>query len=254
MRGPCKIDATAGRTWLEAAVAQLNANGYAVISGMFTPERIQTYRDAVFRVRDKTIAAVDSERFEDSVAAGNNELRLPFLFEPVFFDLLADPRVLALVDAVPGRAAIVRFYNALITPPEPAGTSRNTGRLHQSFKLPLNVTHGPPIFVEVIVPLTTPTQRFRILPASHELPQPPSEDELEANAVELDWEPGDALLMTPFVWHREELNLSDTDAATVFVQFSRPFIKPHADHVRAIDSTTWTQLPERTRQLLGSYS
>jgi ectoine hydroxylase-related dioxygenase (phytanoyl-CoA dioxygenase family) len=254
MRGPHKIDATADRAWLEDALGRLDANGYAVISGMLTPERVETYRDAVFRVREKTIAAIGREHFEQSVAAGNNELRLPFLFEPVFFDLLADPRVLALIDAVLGPAAIVRFYNTLITPPEPAGTTRNTGRFHQNFKLPLNAAHGPPIFMEIVMPLTTPAQSFRILPASHKLLQPPSEDELEANAIELDWAVGDALLMTPFVWHREELNRSDADAATIFAQFSRPFIKPHADYLRAIDSVTLARLPERTRRLLGSYS
>src|SRR4029077_14337278 len=110
------------------------------------------------------------------------------------------------------------------------------------FKLPLNLTHGPPIFVEIALALTAPAQSFRILPLSQTLPEPPSDDHLEANAIQLDWEFGDAMLMTPFVWHREELNRSNADAATVFVQFSRPFIKPHADHVRAIDSATWAGL------------
>jgi ectoine hydroxylase-related dioxygenase (phytanoyl-CoA dioxygenase family) len=254
MRGPHKIDAMADRTWLEAALGQLNADGFAVISGLLTPDRVETYRDAVFRVREKTIAAVGRQRFEQSVAEGYNELRLPFLFERVFFDLLADARVLALVDAVLGPSAILRFYNAIITPPESDGTARNTGRLHQNFKLPLNVTHGPSMLVEVAISLTTPGQSFRLLRASHKLPEPPSEEDFNANAVPLDWEGGDMMLMSPFIWHREELNLTYVDAVSMFVQFSRPFIKPHADCVRAIDSATWAQLPERTRQLLGSYS
>lgn len=173
----------------------------------------------------------------------------------MFFDFLADPRVLAVVDAVLGPTAIVRFFNAIVTPPErTAATPRLTGRFHRNFKLPLNLTHGPPIFVEIALALTAPAQSFRILAASQTLPEPPSDDHLEANAIQLDWEFGDAMVMTPFVWHREELNRSNADTATVFVQFSRPFIKPHADHVRAIDSATWAQLPERTRQLLGAYS
>ena len=255
MRGQPKIDAMSDATWLEAAVAQLSVNGFAVISGMFTPERVETYRVSAFRVREKTIAAIGSERFEQSVAAGYNELRLPFVYEPVFFDLLADPRVLAVVDAVLGPAAIVRFYNVIVTPPEPTGaTARHTGRFHQNFKLPLNAAQGSPVFMEFALPLTTPAQAFRFLPASHALLEPPSENYLEANAIDLDWDIGDAMLMTPFVWHREEQNLSDASAASVFVQFSRPFIKPHADYLRAVDSATLAQLPERTRQLLGSYS
>ena len=254
LRGPLKIDARSDPKWLEAATAQLSVNGFAVISGMLPLERIEAYRASAFRVRQKTIAAVGAECFEQSTAAGNTELRLPFLFEPVFFDLLADPKVLALVDTVLGQAAIVRFYNVLITPPETGMTARHTGRFHQNFKVPLNAAQGPAMFMEITLPLTSPAQRFRILPGSHRLTNPPSEDDLEANAIPLDWDLGDAMLMTPFVWHREEQNLTDGDVASMFVQFSRPFIKPHADYVRAIDPTTWRQLPERTRQLLGAYS
>ena len=206
---------------------------------MLPLERIEAYRASAFRVRQKTIAAVGAECFEQSTAAGNTELRLPFLFEPVYFDLLADPKVLALVDTVLGQAAIVRFYNALITPPETGMTARHTGRFHQNFKVPLNAAHGPAMFMEITLPLTSPAQRFRILPGSHRLTDPPGEDDLEANAIPLDWDFGDVMLMTPFVWHREEQNLTDGDVASMFVQFSRPFIKPHADYVRAIDPTTW---------------
>jgi ectoine hydroxylase-related dioxygenase (phytanoyl-CoA dioxygenase family) len=250
-----KIGVTSDGTWLDSALAQLSTQGFAVIGGMFTPERVEAYRAAVFRVREKTIEAVGPERFEQSVAAGHNELRLPFLFEPVLFDLLADQRVLALVDAVLGPTAIVRFCNAIVTPPEGAEpTMRNTGRFHQNFKLPLNAVQGPPVFVEVALALTTPAHGFRFVPASQTLLGPPSEDDLERNAIQLDWEIGDVMVMTPFVWHREEHNLSDANLASIFVQFSRPFIKPHADYVRAIDPGTWAQLPERTRQLLGAYS
>jgi ectoine hydroxylase-related dioxygenase (phytanoyl-CoA dioxygenase family) len=236
-------------------VAGLGANGFAVIGGIITPRRVETYRDAVFRVRDKTIAAVGREAFEHAVAAGNNELRLPLLFEPVLFDVLADERVLALVDAVLGPAAIVRFFNTSITPPEQSGaTSRLTGHFHQNFKVPLNAPNGPPVFLEITAPLTTPVQRFRILPASHKFPEPPGKEDLETHALHLDWEPGDAMVMTPFVWHREDENLADSEAASIFVQFSRPFIKPHADYMRAIDAATLAQLPERTRRLLGEHS
>ena len=86
------------------------------------------------------------------MASGYNELRLPFLFEPVFFDLLADPKVLATVDAVLGPASILRFLNAIITPPESGEpTARLTDQFHQNFKVALNAGQGAPIFVEICV-------------------------------------------------------------------------------------------------------
>src|SRR5215210_462186 len=147
-------NATSDAAWLKTATAELSVKGFAVIRRMLTPERVENYRASVFRVREKMIAAIGRECFEQSIAAGNTELRLPFLFEPGLFDLLADPKVLALVDAVLGPAAILRFYNALITPPETAGgTARQTGSFHQNFKIPLNASQGPAIFMELALPL-----------------------------------------------------------------------------------------------------
>jgi ectoine hydroxylase-related dioxygenase (phytanoyl-CoA dioxygenase family) len=250
-----KIDARSGPGWVAAAVATMQADGFTVIAGMLTPEQVETYREAVFRLRAKTIATVGEERFEQAVASGHTELRLPFLLEPVFFDLLADPKVLAMVDAVLGPAAILRFLNAMITPPESGEpTARLTDQFHQNFKMALNAGQGTPVFAEVAFPLTSPAQAFKILPGSHGLPTPPDAARLEKDAIDLQWEPGDAMLMTPFVWHREQHNVSGADALSIFAQFARPFIKPHADYVRAIGPEALAQLPERTQRLLGSHS
>jgi ectoine hydroxylase-related dioxygenase (phytanoyl-CoA dioxygenase family) len=206
-------------------------------------------------VREKTIAAVGLERFEQAIAAGYNEWRLPFLFEPIFFDVLADPKVLALIDAVLGPASIMRFFNVMITPPETSeATARLTNQFHQNFKVPVNAGQGTPVFVEITFPLTRPAQRFKLAPASHHLSAAPDQAYLERTAVDLEWDVGDAMVMTPFVWHREERNLSTIEVTSMFVQFMRPFIKPHADHIRAIDAQTLAQLPERTQRLLGSHS
>jgi hypothetical protein len=114
-------------------------------------------------VREKTIAAVGLERFEQAIAAGYNEWRLPFLFEPIFFDVLADPKVLALIDAVLGPASIMRFFNVMITPPETSeATARLTNQFHQNFKVPVNAGQGTPVFVEITFPLTRPAQRFKL--------------------------------------------------------------------------------------------
>jgi hypothetical protein len=85
-----KIDARSGPGLVAVAVARMQADGFAVV-GMLTSDQVETYREAVLRLRTKTVATVGAERFEEAVASGYNELRLPFLLEPVFFDLLADP-------------------------------------------------------------------------------------------------------------------------------------------------------------------
>lgn len=67
---PTKIDSTSDAGWVEAAVARMQTEGFAVIAGMLTAELAGTYSDAIFRVREKTIEAVGLERFEQVIAAG----------------------------------------------------------------------------------------------------------------------------------------------------------------------------------------
>jgi len=50
---PTKIDSTSDAGWVEAAVARMQAEGFAVIAGMLAPELAGTYSDAIFRVRER---------------------------------------------------------------------------------------------------------------------------------------------------------------------------------------------------------
>jgi ectoine hydroxylase-related dioxygenase (phytanoyl-CoA dioxygenase family) len=65
------------------------------------------------------------------------------------------------------------------------------------------------------------------------------------------WQPGDMFIFNPFVWHRERPSPLGKPTIAAFHQFTRPFIKPHADYCRSIPANVFAALPPRTRRLLG---
>ncbi len=216
---------------------------------------MEHYRKAVGRLPEKIIAAVGLESFQSARVQGSEELRLPFLLEPDFFDLLADPLVLGCADVVLGPAATLRFFNIAITPPSSATTMpRSNADWHQNFKVFLAGPDRRPLLLDLVIPLSNPGTRLEIVPGSHTMPQCPNDDWLAAHAINIEPRMGEMLVMSPFLWHRELANSCPSDMAGVFLQLSRPFIKPHADYMRAVDAATLARLPERTRRLLGSYT
>jgi hypothetical protein len=111
-----------------------------------------------------------------------NELTLPFLFEPIFFDVLAGRFSPCRCRAQTGLPSCA-FFNVMITPPETGeATARLTDQFHQNFKVPLNAGQGAPVFVEITFSLTKPARRLKLVPASHRLTAPP---ELDAGFVKL---------------------------------------------------------------------
>lgn len=243
------------RNWTEFAVRELDAIGAVLLEGFLDADRIAAYLAAVYRVQDKTMAAVGRDRFDAALSAGYNELRAPFLFEPVFFDLLEDDRVLGLVDRVLGPHAVLRFCNCMMSAPVAQSSGRlNTYQYHQNFKFYLEGADSKAVFLEFAIALSTPAQPFKVVPGSHHQSECPSDESIATTATTIDWKAGDLLLMTPFLWHREEENHTGADTVSLFLQFSRPFIKPHADYMRALPPARLEQLPERTRKLLGAHS
>jgi ectoine hydroxylase-related dioxygenase (phytanoyl-CoA dioxygenase family) len=56
------------------------------------------------------------------------------------------------------------------------------------------------------------------------------------------------------LWHASGRNTSGRDRLSINHQFTRSWIKPQIDYVRALGDGFVGSLPERSRQLLGWYT
>ncbi len=241
--------------WLPAALSEVERAGFSTVRGVLPRHVVAEADEAIRRVKARVLEVVGAERLEQAARAGGNEFRMPFVFEPYFYRFLELAPVLSVVDATLGETAILRFQN-LLSSQETAdtGTEPVTSHFHQNFRFQLANGRGRPVLIEVGFILGKEPMIFDVVPGSVALADPPAEDFLREHLLTLVWEPGDMFIFNPFVWHRERPGSADHPTLSVFEQFSRPFIKPHADYCRAVPGEIFSRLSPRTQRLLGWHS
>ena len=65
---------------------------------------------------------------------------------------------------------------------------------------------------------------------------------------------GSVIIFDSTLWHSAGKNHTDQDRLAINHQFTRSWIKPQIDYVRALGDDTILSLPDRSQQLLGWYT
>ena len=246
------IDCRRDVGWLTKALSAIRYQGIAIIAGVLDQESIDRSLKAVEHATRAIEEDLGIEKLREARQNGYNELRLPMKYEPYFFEFLAVPQLLEVVDATLSPTAVLRFQNVEVLP------------RHDSGEVPLNqctfhmnsprVIPGYLASLEVEFALTSfrpENDVLRFVLGTHQQQEPPDRDFLEWAAVPLNCPAGTLVVFDSTLWHREGQNRSDQDVVFVLHQFTRSFVKPHFDYARALGEPCMMSLPERTRQLLG---
>lgn len=93
-----------------------------------------------------------------------------------------------------------------------------------------------------------------VLPGSHCSPEQPSESVFREGAVRIIGAPGDVLFFHPRLWHRSGQNHTKEWRHSLSVGISRPYIRPHVDHYRLLESLGRLPRHPRLRQLVGVHT
>jgi ectoine hydroxylase-related dioxygenase (phytanoyl-CoA dioxygenase family) len=183
-------------------------------------------------------------------------LRLTFKFDPVFFDLLATPEMLAVVDATIGEAAILHLQNGFILPSFDAAKTptvfQNT--YHRDFPRYMGGYLASVNAFFAIDAFTVANGATLVVPGTHQRGDIPSSEYLQRNSIAVEAPAGSMLLFDSTLWHAAGLNHSGKDRLAVNHQFTRSFFKQQIDYVRALGDEVVLSLPPRTQQLLGWYT
>ena len=244
----------AERSWLALALEALRCEGCAVVTGVLSAETIERSRAALYKVREKLLAEIGQERLQRAGELGT--LRIPFKFDPLFFDYLALPHVLDIVDATVGKAAILHQQNGFILPSLDVRSTPTTyqNSFHRDFPRYLN---GYLASVNTFLAIDAFTQENGatiVATGTHQRAHVPGGDYLDRAAVPVEAPAGAMLLFDSTLWHSAGRNISGKDRLAVNMQFTGSFIKQQIDYVRALGDETVLALPARTQQLLGWYT
>ncbi len=247
------LDATS-TAWLDATLDALRVDGFAVVTGVLPENQLERTRTAMYEVSDRIERDVGRDRLDRAGELG--VLRLMMKYDEHFLRLLEVPEVLQIVDAMVSETAVLHLQNGFILPSLPTGESPDLFQLrfHRDFPRVLN---GCVMSVNVMIAVdefSESTGGTLVVPGSHQLSEPPDEDDLRRRAVSADAPPGSLLVFDSTLWHAAGENTSGADRLAINHQFTRSYLKQQIDYVRALGDDVVQRQPPRTQQLLGWYT
>jgi len=238
-----------GDNWIEGAMERLDRLGFVVLPGVLPQDLRIAAHDALYRVRDQIETEIGAGRIEDARRRGDNAIRLPMAYDPVFTRFLGIEPMLECVYRALNMDAILRFQNGFIDSALETDVAPRQRTYHQNF------SHGPDgcrLSVEAAFVLGGDVTRTLLVmrSGSHKTAQRQVKED-EHQLIELRLPLGAMLLFDGRLKHLEFANSGGSDRVTISHQFVYPFIKPHFDFVRALGTDFVSALPEPQRALLG---
>ena len=239
--------------WLGGALASVRRHGYAIVEDVLAGAALERTRDAMYRVHERILADVGTQRLERAGELG--VLRLMLRYDSHFFSLLELEEVLAIVDATVSPTAILHLQNGLMMPPSDGREAELfQTSFHRDFPRHLEGYVASVNTLLAIDEFTEDNGATLLVPGSQQQAQLPDHDELERAAVPALCPAGSMLVFDSTLWHAAGSNRSGRDRLAINQQFTRSFIKPQIDYVRALGDATVLRRRARTQQLLGWYT
>ena len=250
------IDCRTSDLWLPLVLVGLRLAGAAVVIGVVPPDLLAAARAGLYGVRKGICRDIGEERLDRAGERG--VLRLPLKYDPLFYRFLELPQLLAVVDATVSPTAVLHLQNGFILPPAPANRTPDVfqHRFHMDFP---RVLGGAVMSVNLFFALDdfTPTNGATlVVPGTHQKPTPPDLAYMTAAAaaVPVVCPAGSMIAFDSTLWHAAGPNTSAADRLALNHQFTRSYIKPQNDVVRAAGEEAVLAQPPRTQQLLGWYT
>lgn len=239
--------------WLETSLEALDYVGCAIITDVLAPAFCDEVKKRMYKVNDAIIEEVGISRLREAKELG--VLRLPMLYDPIFFKFLEIPELLSIIEHTVSSTCILHLQNAFILPPTPKKdviVFQNT--FHQDFP---RVFNGYKASINVFFALdefTNENGSTRVLPGTHQNKKKPSEEYSKKFSESITCPAGSMIVFDSTLWHAAGINISSKDRLAINHQFTRSFFKQQIDYVKALGEPIIKDLPPRSQQLLGYYT
>lgn len=225
------------------AVEELKEQGYTLLYGLVSPERLEALREALDKVyRDE--AHVPRQRQEAGCLRGYNLVRRAAIFR----EALQQPEIIAIMDEMLGNDCILHSFESRSA--LPGGGQQS---LHRDMpfveKIPLSIN-----VVWMLDDFTVESGATRVVPGSHKRPEGPERDRVYPDEVLAIAPAGSLVMFDTKTWHGGGLNRTDRIRRAFHVHYCRSWVKPQRDHPRSMDAESLANATPLLIRLLGYHS
>ncbi|HEX8111340.1 MAG TPA: phytanoyl-CoA dioxygenase family protein [Kofleriaceae bacterium] len=232
----------------EAILEVLARDGYAIVPGVLTADRVAELR----RDLEAAIAAeVAYHRGKDYVDYGM--VLVCCTHARSFVEVLADRGVMSIIEHILGEGCIVYAYTSSSMPP---GASNYSARIHVDCPrlIPGYATNAGVMLL--LDEFTAENGATWVLPGSQHTREPPTAEYFFANARRVIAPAGSAVYLDPRVWHAGGQNHTAAWRHSITLNMCRPYMKQRLDipKMMAASGVDLTGVSDRALQKMGFYA
>jgi ectoine hydroxylase-related dioxygenase (phytanoyl-CoA dioxygenase family) len=242
------IEQTISETDVEYACESIRHLGYAVIDGGYQPDWLKALSDAFERAHRRhgsEHGGIEALRAVDE----HNTIRLPLAYEPIFLEIAANSKILAICRQLIANYVVLNQQNGVINPPH-AG-KYNQGAWHRDLPYQHFVSSRPLAINALFCldPFTAENGATKVLPASHRQEAFPSDRFVDTEGIAVTAPAGSFIVLDCMVFHSGGINVTDRARRAVNHVYSIPLLRQQIDLPDALGETFVTD--GELRKLLG---
>lgn len=233
---------------VSSIVEDYQRDGYVVVRDVLSPETVRQLRV------DLEVAIEREKAFHGGTDYVDYGMVLVCcMYARSFVDVLGDPKVMDVIEAILGEGCIVYAYTSSSMPP---GGTNYSYRIHVDCprRIPGYETNAGVMML--LDDFTEENGATWILPGSHRRADPPSEEEFFANAKRAVAPAGSLVYLHPLVWHSGGKNQTDRWRHSATLNMCRPYMKQRLDipKIMAKSGVDLTGASEKAIQKMGFYA
>lgn len=225
---------------LEDNLREIEATGYTVVQNVATPEFTERLRQAILRLKDD----------EGPAAWTGGAAGMLLDRDPIFIDVVTNPKVRAMVEVMCGRGAILMQLLATV---RPKGTPALPLHADQNW-LPAPFPEHNQIFTMcwVMDPFTQDGGCTSVVPESHKKRRHPTGAERAAmeDMIPIEAETNSLACWDGSVWHGNYPRTLDGERVVLHVTFGRLALRP-VENYDYLGEDWLADKPEALRIMLG---
>jgi ectoine hydroxylase-related dioxygenase (phytanoyl-CoA dioxygenase family) len=242
------IGQTVSDTEVAYACESIRRLGYGVIGGGYDKKALASLSAAFERAAERHRAVhggTDNLRSMDE----HNTIRLPLAWEPAFLELAANNTILEICARLIAGYVVLNQQNGVINPPH--AQRYNQGAWHRDLPYQHFVSSRP-LAINALFCLdafTLDNGATRVLPASHQQEDFPSDRFIADQASTIEAPAGSFIVLDCMAYHSGGVNRTDRARRAVNQVYSIPLLKQQIDLPAALGEQFTTD--PRLRRLLG---